>query len=144
MGHLRDLSPRQRAELIAMVTTTARLFSGLTSIVVALPAIQRDLGPDRCERHWIDMAALLPVSAFALVSGRLGDVAGSRKVFLLSMGCFGIGLVLRTIAPDGAFLVGARAEQGLGVALAVPLVVASPTASLPDHPTDGQWVFRPL
>ncbi|MFF0220012.1 MFS transporter [Streptomyces vinaceus] len=133
MGHIRELTPQQRAALVAMVTAASLLFSSLTSIIVALPVIQRELGLDSSELHWVVVAALLPVTAFAVVSGRLGDIVGRRKVLLLGIVVFGIGSALCAIAPDGTFLVAARAVQGLGVALAVPLAVANLTASLPEH-----------
>ncbi|WP_435271436.1 MFS transporter [Streptomyces sp. 1222.5] len=133
MGNLGELTPQQRAAMIAMVTASALLFSSLTSVVVALPTIQRDLDLDSSELHWVVVAALLPVSAIAVVSGRLGDVVGRRRVFLIGMMCFGSGSVLCALAPGGEFLVGARAVQGLGIALAVPLAVANLAAALPSH-----------
>ncbi|GHF33139.1 hypothetical protein GCM10017776_59540 [Streptomyces griseoluteus] len=117
--------------MLATVTASALLFSSLTSIIVALPAVQRDLGLDSSALHWVVVAALLPLCALAVVSGRLGDTIGRRRVFLLGMACFVTGSALCAVATDGAFLVGARAVQGLGVALAVPLALANLTTALP-------------
>ncbi|MGY4999359.1 MFS transporter [Streptomyces sp. 900105245] len=131
MGNSGRLTIQQRAAMLATVTASALLFSSLTSIIVALPAVQRDLGLDSSALHWVVVAALLPLCALAVVSGRLGDAFGRRRVFLLGMACFVTGSALCAVATDGAFLVGARAVQGLGVALAVPLALANLTAALP-------------
>lgn len=133
VGTLRELTPQQRAAMIATVTASVLLFSSLTSVIVALPRIQRDFGLDGSTLHWVVVAALLPLCAVALISGRLGDVLGRRRVFLLGMVCFGIGSALCAAAPDGLVLVAARGVQGLGVALAVPLALANLTAALPER-----------
>lgn len=133
MGTLGELTARQRAAMVATVTAGALLFSSLTGLIVALPAIQRDFGIDSSTLHWVIVAALLPLCSVAVVSGRLGDVAGRRRVFLLGMVCYGVGSALCALAPDGVFLVAARAVQGLGVALAVPLALANLTAALPEE-----------
>lgn len=119
--------------MIATVTASVLLFSSLTSIIVALPQIQRDFGLDSSTLHWVVVAALLPLCAVAVVSGRLGDVLGRRRVFLTGMVCFGIGSALCAAAPNGLVLVVARGVQGLGTALAVPLALANLTAALPER-----------
>ncbi|MFD0008049.1 MFS transporter [Streptomyces sp. NPDC127178] len=119
--------------MAATVTASALLFSSLTSVIVALPSIQRDLGLDSSQLHWMIVAALLPLCAVAVVSGRLGDVLGRRRVFLLGMLCFGAGSALCALAPSGSFLMAARVVQGLGVALAVPLALANLTTTLPER-----------
>lgn len=133
MGALRELSPPQRAVMIATITASVLLFSSLTAVIVALPQIQKDLGIDSSTLHWVIVAALLPLCAVAVISGRLGDVVGRRRVFLLGMVCFALGSGLCAIATDGIFLVAARGVQGLGIALAVPLALANLTAALPEE-----------
>ncbi|MFI8219951.1 MFS transporter [Streptomyces sp. NPDC085932] len=133
MRHFGHLTSRQRLALAATVTATAVLFSSLTSVVVALPAIQRDLGLDSSQVHWVIVAALLPLCAVVVVSGRLGDVLGRRRVFGAGMLCFAAGSALCALAASGDFLVAARVVQGLGVALAVPLALANLTTALPER-----------
>ncbi|MFE5828542.1 MFS transporter [Streptomyces erythrochromogenes] len=133
MRTLRELTPQQRAAMIATITASVLLFSSLTSIIVALPQIQRDFRMDSSALHWVIVAALLPLCALAVVSGRLGDVVGRRLVFVVGMVVFGVGSGLCAMAPDGFFLVGARGVQGLGIALAVPLGLAILTGSFPEH-----------
>lgn len=125
MGTLGYLTPRQRAAMVATITASVLLFSSLTSNIVALPAIQRDFGMDSSALHWVIVVALLPLCAVAVISGRLGDVLGRRRVFLLGLVCFGTGSALCAIAPSGTLLVAARGVQGLGIALAVPLALAN-------------------
>ncbi|MEV6313864.1 MFS transporter [Streptomyces sp. NPDC051776] len=136
MAGVRDpgaLTSGQRTVMAATITASALLFSSLTSISVALPVIQRDLGISSSALHWVIVAALLPLCALAVVSGRLGDVLGRRRVFLAGILCFGAGSVVCAIAPDEVLLVAGRGIQGVGVALAVPLALANLTSALPGH-----------
>ncbi|MEU6082276.1 MFS transporter [Streptomyces sp. NPDC047108] len=133
MGDHGALTSQQRTVMAATITASALLFSSLTSITVALPVIQRDLGISSSALHWVIVAALLPLCALAVVSGRLGDVLGRRRVFLAGIIAFGAGSVLCAVAPDEVVLVAARGIQGIGVALAVPLALANLTGALPGH-----------
>ncbi|MFG2194331.1 MFS transporter [Streptomyces sp. NPDC048639] len=133
MGDLGALTSRQRMVMAATITASALLFSSLTSISVALPVIQRELGISSSALHWVIVAALLPLCALAVVSGRIGDVLGRRRVFLAGMVCFGAGSVLCAAAPNAVMLVAARGVQGVGIAFAVPLALANLTGALPEH-----------
>ncbi|WP_051551604.1 DHA2 family efflux MFS transporter permease subunit [Nocardioides sp. URHA0020] len=99
-----------------------------SSIVnVALPSIQSDLGFSQSALAWVVNAYLLTFGGFLLLSGRLGDLLGSRRVFLGGVVAFVAASVACGLAPTAGLLVLGRAVQGLGgaavSAVALSLIV---------------------
>src|SRR4051794_3815352 len=86
-----------------------------SSIVnVALPSIQADLGFSQSALAWVVNAYLLTFGGFLLLSGRLGDLLGNRRVFLGGVVAFVAASIACGLAPTSGLLVGGRAVQGLG------------------------------
>jgi EmrB/QacA subfamily drug resistance transporter len=86
-----------------------------SSIVnVALPSIQADLGFSQSALAWVVNAYLLTFGGFLLLSGRLGDLLGNRRVFLGGVLAFVTASVACGLAPTAGLLVVGRAVQGLG------------------------------
>src|SRR5436190_24052463 len=85
-----------------------------TVVALALPTIERDLDATRDNVQWILNGYLLVISVLVVTAGRLGDIAGRRRVFLAGMVIFAAGSVLAALAWDDSVLVGARAIQGIG------------------------------
>lgn len=99
-----------------------------SSIVnVALPSIQEDLGFSQSALAWVVNAYLLTFGGFLLLSGRLGDLLGNRRVFLGGVVSFTVASVACGLAPSAGLLVVGRAVQGLGgaavSAVALSLIV---------------------
>ena len=80
---------------------------------VALPSIRTDLGFSQTSLAWVVNAYLLTFGGFLLLSGRLGDLRGNRRVFLGAVVCFTIASAVCGLAPSASFLVVGRAVQGL-------------------------------
>ncbi len=86
-----------------------------SSIVnVALPSIQADLGFSQSALAWVVNAYLLTFGGFLLLSGRLGDLLGNKRVFLGGVVAFTTASVACGLAPTSGLLVVGRAVQGLG------------------------------
>lgn len=86
-----------------------------SSIVnVALPSIQDDLGFSPSALAWVVNAYLLTFGGFLLLSGRLGDLLGNKRVFLGGVMSFTVASVACGLAPSAELLVVGRAVQGLG------------------------------
>lgn len=86
-----------------------------SSIVnVALPSIQEDLGFSQSALAWVVNAYLLTFGGFLLLSGRLGDLLGAKRVFLGGVVSFTVASVACGLAPSAGLLVVGRAVQGLG------------------------------
>ena len=131
----RSRSPRltavQRGVLVAAGVANALIFLDQTAVVVALPSIQRDFHASAVELQWTIGAYLLALAAFIASSGRLADLYGRRRLFVAGIAAFGVGSALCAAAPSVLVLIVARVIQGLGAALAQPLVIASATAIVP-------------
>src|SRR5258706_1770844 len=88
-----------------------------TIVNVALPSIRADLGYTETSLVWVVNAYMLTFGGFLLLSGRLGDLFGHRKLFLLGITLFTLASVACGLANSQGLLVGARAVQGLGGAV---------------------------
>jgi EmrB/QacA subfamily drug resistance transporter len=96
-----------------------------SSIVnVALPSIREDLGFSESSLAWVVNAYLLTFGGFLLLGGRLGDLYGHRRMFLVGIGVFTVASLACGLAGSQEVLIGARAVQGFGGAI-VSVVVLS-------------------
>lgn len=91
---------------------------------VALPSIQEDLGFSQSALAWVVNAYLLTFGGFLLLSGRLGDLLGNRRVFLGGVVAFTVASVACGLAPTSELLVVGRAIQGLGGAAVSAVALA--------------------
>jgi EmrB/QacA subfamily drug resistance transporter len=89
-----------------------------TIVNVALPSIRADLGFSQTSLAWVVNAYLLTYGGFLLLGGRLGDLFGHRRLFLTGISLFTIASAVCGFADSQALLIGARAVQGLGGAVA--------------------------
>ncbi len=88
-----------------------------TIVNVALPSIRDDLGFDETSLAWVANAYLLTFGGFLLLGGRLGDIFGQRKMFLIGIVGFTAASVACGLSTTQGMLVVSRAVQGLGGAL---------------------------
>jgi EmrB/QacA subfamily drug resistance transporter len=95
-----------------------------TIVNVALPAIREDLGFSQASLAWVVNAYLLTFGGFLLLGGRLGDLFGHRRLFLIGIAIFTIASLACGLANSQEFLIVARAAQGVGGAI-VSVVVLS-------------------
>ena len=88
-----------------------------TIVNVALPSIREDLGFSETSLAWVVNAYLLTFGGFLLLGGRLGDLFGHRKLFLIGIAFFTVASLACGLAQSQEFLIAARAVQGLGGAV---------------------------
>jgi EmrB/QacA subfamily drug resistance transporter len=124
------LTPRQRGVLIAAAAANSLVLFDQTVVSVALPAIQRDFDSSTAEVQWTMGAYLLTLASLMAAAGRLADLYGRRRLFLLGVAIIGVGSIACAAAPDELSLILARALQGAGAALAQPLALATATAAM--------------
>jgi EmrB/QacA subfamily drug resistance transporter len=89
----------------------------VTIVGVALPSIRTDLGFSESSLAWVVNAYLITFGGFLLLGGRLGDLFGHRRLFLIGIGLFTAASLACGIASSQGMLVAARAIQGLGGAI---------------------------
>lgn len=89
----------------------------VTIVNVALPSIRTDLGFTATSLVWVVNAYLLTFSGFLLLGGRLGDLFGHRRIFLIGLSLFTLASLACGIAESQLTLIAARTIQGLGGAI---------------------------
>ncbi|GKW14630.1 MFS transporter [Pectobacterium carotovorum subsp. carotovorum] len=92
---------------------------------VAIPSMQADLGASFAQIGFIVAGYELAFGVLLITGGRLGDVFGRRRLFVVGMAGFTLASALCGLAPHAGFLIGARILQGLAAALLFPQVYAS-------------------
>jgi EmrB/QacA subfamily drug resistance transporter len=97
---------------------------GVTIVVVALPSIQRELGFSAAGLQWVVSTYALLFGGFLMLSGRAADLYGRRRLFMTGLALFGLASLACGLARSPAWLVVARAAQGLGAALVVPAALS--------------------
>jgi EmrB/QacA subfamily drug resistance transporter len=109
-----------------MIVCLAQLMIVLdvTIVNVALPAIQRDLHFSQSNLTWVVNAFLVTFGSLLLLAGRLGDLAGRKRVFLAGLTVFTAASLLCGIAPSQGVLIAARFVQGVGAAAQASVILA--------------------
>jgi EmrB/QacA subfamily drug resistance transporter len=102
-----------------------------TVVNVALPSIQRDLHASLSSLEWTVNAYTLTLAVLMITSGRLGDIFGRRRLFLIGVTVFGISSLVIGLSPDDGVLVAFRAVQGVGAACMMPASLAIITQAFP-------------
>jgi EmrB/QacA subfamily drug resistance transporter len=106
-----------------------------TIVNVALPSIRTDLGFSQTSLAWVVNAYLITFGGFLLLGGRLGDLFGHRRLFLIGLSIFTLASLACGLANSQNLLVGARAVQGFGGAI-VSVVALSLTMIMFTEPAE--------
>jgi EmrB/QacA subfamily drug resistance transporter len=119
-----DTPKAKNRALILLALTQFMIVIDASITNVALPTIGRDLRINQVDLTWIVNAYTLTFGGFLLLGGRLADLMGRRRMFMIGLVVFGLGSFLGGISGDKSFLDGARALQGLGAALVAPAALS--------------------
>jgi len=123
--------------LLATILGSSMAFIDASTVNVALPALQQDLGATVTDIGWIINAYTLFLASLILLGGSLGDHYGRARVFTLGVGVFTLASAWCGFAPNTEQLIMARALQGIGGALLVPGSLAIISASFPEGERGG-------
>jgi EmrB/QacA subfamily drug resistance transporter len=102
-----------------------------TVVNVALPTIKRDLGISLSSLEWIVTAYALTFAALMITGGKLADMFGRRRIFVVGLAIFTLSSLACGLASSSGLLIGARAVQGAGAALMNPATLSIITATFP-------------
>ena len=127
-------STRQRAALAVLLTASATLAVDFSVLNVALPTIGADVGLALADLQWIATAFALCAAGLTLLMGRVADLLGRRRMFLLGMVLLGLGSLLGGLATTPAVLLTARVAQGCATAVVVPAALALLLGTFPEGP----------
>ncbi len=126
----------RRLGLALVVIATAQLMVVLdaTIVNVALPHIQTALGFSGSGLEWVVNAYALTFGGLLLLGGRAGDILGRRRVFIAGIILFSLASLLGGFATSQAWLLAARAVQGVGGAIVAPTALSLVTTNFPEGP----------
>jgi EmrB/QacA subfamily drug resistance transporter len=110
--------------LIVLCTGMLMIVLDATVVNVALSSIQRELGFSRAELAWPVNAYLIAFGGTLLLAGRLGDLIGTRRVFMTGLLVFTVSSLLCGLSNSQWMLISARFAQGLGGAMAAAVILA--------------------
>jgi EmrB/QacA subfamily drug resistance transporter len=105
---------------------------------IAIPFIKTDLDISPANLQWIVTGYALAFGGLLLLGGRLGDLYGRRRIFVLGLTVFAVASGLGGLAQNELMLLGSRGLQGLGAALAAPAALALITTTFPAGPRRNQ------
>ena len=117
--------------LAAMCFALFMIMLDNTVVNVALPSIQKDLGASLSGLEWTVNAYTLTFAVLLVTGGRLGDILGRRRMFLLGVVVFALSSAAIGLAPDQTWLVAGRAIQGIGAAFMMPATLSIITVTFP-------------
>src|SRR4051794_19182716 len=112
--------PRRWKALAVLALIQFMLILDVTVVNVALPQIQDDLGFSRAGLAWVVNGYVLMAGGLLLLGGRMADIFGRRKLFLIGVALFAIASATCGAAVNPGMLVASRFLQGVGEALAAP------------------------
>ena len=124
LGSRRSAESRKWWTLAAVSLAAFMTYLDNNIINVAIPTIQRDLDLSVSGLEWVVSSYLLTLAGLLLVGGRLADVYGRRRLFLIGMAVFTLSSLAAGLAGSGAVLIASRAVQGVGAALLMPTTLA--------------------
>src|SRR5436309_6111870 len=117
--------------LVAMCFALFMIMLDNTVVNVALPSIQRDLHANLSALEWTINAYTLSFAVLLVTGGRLGDIFGRRRAFLVGVVVFALSSAAIGLAPSDGALIAGRAVQGIGAALMMPATLSIITNAFP-------------
>jgi EmrB/QacA subfamily drug resistance transporter len=119
--------------LAAMTLSSSMILVDQTAVPLAAPHAISGLHAQISQSQWLMTANILPLAALMVFGGRLGDLFGMRRVFLVGAVTFAIATTAMGASQDIAWAIAARAIQGAGAALMMPTALAIVSAVYPDE-----------
>lgn len=117
-------SMRQWLGLVAVSLGVALIVVDITIVNVILAPIIEDLEITSVEAQWVQESYAIIFAALLLISGRLSDLRGARKIFLVGLVVFGLTSLVAAVAPNAGLLILSRFLQGVGGAMILPTSLA--------------------
>jgi EmrB/QacA subfamily drug resistance transporter len=126
-----EADPRRWLALAVLLIASFMNLIDVTIVNVAIPSMQQDLGANASQIEWVIAAYVLAFALGLLPFGRLGDIVGRTRMFLIGVGAFSAASAFCGLAPSIEWLIAARTVQGLAGAMMTPQVLAIATLTFP-------------
>ncbi|WP_428962039.1 MFS transporter [Micromonospora fluostatini] len=119
-----QLSSAQKLALFVLLGAQFMLSVDFSILNVALPRMGEGVGLSLADLPWVASAYALPAAGFTLLFGRVADLFGRRRLFLVGIALLTVASLLGGFATNAAMLLGARVLQGFANAIAIPAAMA--------------------
>src|SRR3954464_13262648 len=124
----------QRTLLTIILASYLMIVLDVSIVITALPRIHHALGFSATGLSWVQNAYTLAFGGLLLLGARAGDLLGRRRMFVVGIGLFGIASLRVGPARSPAWMIAARAVQGVGAAILAPSTLALLSTSFPEGP----------
>jgi EmrB/QacA subfamily drug resistance transporter len=127
--------PLDRKTILALIAMGVAVFivaNDFTALAVALPAIEKQFNTDVGTVQWVINAYALTFGVLIVIGGRLADIFGRKRIFIVGAAIFAGFSVLGGAAQDTAWLISCRALMGIGGAMMWPAILGMTFAALPE------------
>jgi MFS family permease len=118
------MTARQRLIAVLLLGTNFMLSVDFSILNIALPEVGRAVGLDLANFPWVTTAFAPPAAGLSLLFGRLGDIYGRRRLFVGGLALLAAASLLGGVSTGPAFLLTARALQGVATAMTAPAALA--------------------
>ena len=126
--------PHPALVLGVILATYLMIVLDLSVIITALPSIAQTLHFSPASLTWVQSAYALTFGGLLLLGARMGDILGRRRTFMAGVALFTLASLLGGLAQSQAWLLSARAVQGVGAAIAAPATLALLTTTFREGP----------
>jgi EmrB/QacA subfamily drug resistance transporter len=126
--------PHPTLVLGVILATYLMIVLDASVVITALPSIGERLDFSPADLSWVQSAYALTFGGLLLLGARMGDILGRRRTFVAGVALFTVASFLGGLAQSQAWLLGARALQGVGAAIAAPSTLALLTTSFREGP----------
>jgi EmrB/QacA subfamily drug resistance transporter len=123
--------PRRWKALAVVLIASFMVLLDISIVNVAIPSVQRDLGATYAEIQWVLAGYQLAYAVVLITGGRLGDIFGRKRLFIIGVSGFTVASLICGLAPSPLTLIAARILQGLMAALMYPQVLSVIQVSFP-------------
>ncbi|MFG2128942.1 MFS transporter [Streptomyces sp. NPDC048751] len=137
-GQATDTDPRRWWGLVVIALAQLMVVLDATIVNIALPSAQADLGMSDGNRQWVITAYTLAFGGLLLLGGRIADLAGRKRTFIIGLIGFAAASALGGAATTDGMLFGARALQGVFAALLAPSALSLLTTTFTDPKERGK------
>lgn len=127
------MTPVRRTPVLAIILASyLMIVLDISIVITGLPKIQDAFGFSATGLSWVHSAYTLAFGSLLLLGARAGDILGRRRMYLAGLAVFTVASLAIGLAPSAAWLIGARALQGVGAAILAPSTLALLSTSFPE------------
>ncbi|MDB5888322.1 MAG: major facilitator superfamily 1 [Rhodocyclales bacterium] len=131
---MNTITSRQMPVLLIVLVSYLMIVLDISIVITGLPKIQQGLGFSPTGLTWVQNAYTLAFGGLLLLGARAGDILGRRRMFIVGLGLFTLASLAIGISQSAAWLLCARAIQGVGAAILAPSTLALLTTNFREGP----------